>query len=203
MSQASLLRRSLDQLVVYLPLAVLLVMALGSWWLLRSLPDPVVINTPAAVRSGPDSIMEKLTVKTFDEKGRLQRELQGERSAHDPLRKELRIEGVRFATTTEKQVRVTARSRNAVASDDGEQVVLEHDVRVVRQATERDPEIELRTERLLTWPHKNLMRSEVPVDIRRGGDRFLGQRMSADIDRGDYQLQGRVQALVQPRHSKR
>lgn len=203
MSRASLLRRSLDQLVVYLPLALLLVMALGSWWLLRSLPDPVVISAPATLRQGPDSTMETLTVKVFDEKGQLKRELQGDRSAHYPERKALHIEGVRLTATNDKRVRVSAQSRRAVASDDGESVNLEGDVLVVRQATERDPQIELRTQQLLTWPNQNLMRSDVPVEIRRGGDRFLGQRMSADIDRGDYQLLGRVQGLIQPRHLSR
>ena len=33
------LRRALDRLTLYLPLLVMSVLAMGSWWLVRSMPD--------------------------------------------------------------------------------------------------------------------------------------------------------------------
>jgi lipopolysaccharide export system protein LptC len=70
MSLFALLRNVFDRLALYLPALVMGLFALGSWWLVRSVPD---LHTPMAaktVRKEPDYYLHGFSVKSFDATGR-------------------------------------------------------------------------------------------------------------------------------------
>ena len=76
------IRRSLDRLALYLPGILMALFALGSWWLVRSLPT-ILNDAPAkSVRYEPDYYLEQFSVKSFDKQGRLTREVTGHRAKH-------------------------------------------------------------------------------------------------------------------------
>ena len=88
------IRRSLDRLALYLPGILMAFFALGSWWLVRSLPS-LLNDTPAkSVRYEPDYYLEQLSVKSFDKQGRLSREVSGQRAKHYPDSDTLEISNV-------------------------------------------------------------------------------------------------------------
>ena len=78
------LRRALDRLALYLPAVLMALFALGSWWLVRSLPSIFAEPTSKQVRQEPDYFLEHFSVKSFDKSGRLTRELSGDRAHHFP-----------------------------------------------------------------------------------------------------------------------
>ena len=88
------IRRSLDRLALYLPGILMALFALGSWWLVRSLPT-ILNDAPAkSVRYEPDYYLEQFSVKSFDKQGRLTREVTGHRAKHFPDTDTLEISNV-------------------------------------------------------------------------------------------------------------
>jgi lipopolysaccharide export system protein LptC len=88
------IRRSLDRLALYLPVILMAFFALGSWWLVRSLPS-LLNDAPAkSVRYEPDYYLEQFSVKSFDKQGRLSREVSGQRAKHYPDSDTLEISNV-------------------------------------------------------------------------------------------------------------
>ena len=78
------LRRTWDRLSLYLPVLLMGLLAMGTWWLVRNAPvlrPPTTEDTP---RHEPDYSMKGFSVKTFDGEGRLQSEVQGLVAHHYP-----------------------------------------------------------------------------------------------------------------------
>jgi lipopolysaccharide export system protein LptC len=88
------IRRSLDKLALYLPGILMALFALGSWWLLRSLPSITTDAPTQTVRLEPDYYLEQFSVKSFDKQGRLTREVSGHRAQHFPNTDTLEISNV-------------------------------------------------------------------------------------------------------------
>jgi 2-C-methyl-D-erythritol 2,4-cyclodiphosphate synthase len=78
------LRRAIDRLALYLPAILMAIFALGSWWLVRSLPTFFNDATPKPVRQEPDYYLKSFSVKSFDSNGQLTRELSGDQAQHFP-----------------------------------------------------------------------------------------------------------------------
>jgi lipopolysaccharide export system protein LptC len=88
------IRRSLDKLALYLPGILMALFALGSWWLLRSLPSILTDAPTQTVRLEPDYYLKHFSVKSFDKQGRLTREVSGHRAQHFPYNDTLDISNV-------------------------------------------------------------------------------------------------------------
>ena len=78
------LRRTLDRLTIYLPLFLFAILALGSWWLVRSVPELMPPGIDPQLRQDPDFRLDQFTVKSFDATGRLTREVSGQSATHFP-----------------------------------------------------------------------------------------------------------------------
>ena len=84
MNASPVLRKAWDRLTLSLPLLVMLVLALGSWWLVRSMPDLWSAPRDKVVRKDPDYKLHEFVVKVFDAQGRLVREVLGDEGRHYP-----------------------------------------------------------------------------------------------------------------------
>jgi lipopolysaccharide export system protein LptC len=192
-------RRALDRLTLYLPLLVMALLAMGSWWLVRSMPNLGVEGLPKTVRKEPDYHLERFSTQVFDAQGRRIRQLSGDKARHYPQSDELHIDALRFAAINEQGVEVWASARRGVASGDGERVTLLGQVQAVRPAHGPTPRIELKAERLLALPKQEKLVSDLPVDIVRDQDRFVASGLDFSTRTGQYQLSGRVQGILQAR----
>lgn len=126
------LRRSIDRLALYLPALLMALFALGSWWLVRSLPSFIHELPSQAVRHEPDYYLEQFSVKSFDKQGLLIREISGHHAQHYPDTDTLEISNVTLrgqnpqqAETLRKQDVFTAKrmqlnSKNGVYELTGE-----------------------------------------------------------------------------------
>ena len=88
------IRRFLDRLALYLPAVLMALFALGSWWLVRSLPNLLNEAPVKSARYEPDYYLEQFSVKSFDKQGRLSREVSGHRAKHYPDTDTLEISNV-------------------------------------------------------------------------------------------------------------
>ena len=73
-----------ERLSLYLPVLLMGLLALGTWWLVRNAPAPLAASQSAAAPDQPDYSMKNFAVKSFDATGRLQSEVMGETPAITP-----------------------------------------------------------------------------------------------------------------------
>lgn len=198
MKTVPLLHKAWDRLSLYLPLLVMLLLALGSWWLVRSMPDLWTPPKEKVVRKDPDYHLQQFVVRVFDAQGRLVREVMGEDSHHYPDTDELHIEKVTYQARNEAGQRLTAVARKGIATGDGERVTLLGDARAVREGTAQLPRIELRGDKITAMIKAQKLLSEEPVKITRGADSFSANAMDFNLETGQYQLSGRVRGALAP-----
>jgi lipopolysaccharide export system protein LptC len=194
-------RRTLDRLTIYLPLFLFAILALGSWWLVRSVPELMPPGIDPQLRQDPDFRLGQFTVKSFDASGRLTREISGQSATHFPATQSLHIEGVRILAENELGTRMTAQAKKGISREPEQQVTLSGEVMAVRQADQQSPRVEMRGEALTAWLEEERLVSDQPVRITRGTDVFSAQTMNFDTRSGQYELQGRVRAVLPSRQT--
>jgi lipopolysaccharide export system protein LptC len=202
-----LLRSVWDRLSIYLPVMLMGVLALGTYWLVRSAPifSPPEVEQPA--RHEPDYFMNRFSVKTFDGAGRLKSEVFGSEMRHFPDSDTMEIDQVRIRSFNEQGRLTTATANRALTNADGSEVQLFGNALVVREAMtdaggQPLPRMSYQGEFLHAFMNTERVKSHLPVELTRGKDRFTGEVMDYDnLDRV-MQLKGRVKGTLVPKTSK-
>ena len=192
------LRRTLDRLTIYLPLILFGLLALGSWWLVRSMPELLPPGIDRQLRQDPDYQLENFTVKSFDASGRMTRELSGQSATHFPAKQELHIQGIRLFAENEVGTRIEAQAQKGVSLEKEQQVNLSGNVVVVRLADMQGPRMVMKSQTLTALVDEERLVSTNPVEIVRGGDVVTAQSMDFDTRNGQYKLQGQVKSTLAP-----
>jgi lipopolysaccharide export system protein LptC len=196
-----------ERLSLYLPLILMGVFALGTYWLVRSTPLLMQAEQEAPARHEPDYFMHKFSVKTFDGTGRLKSEVRGTDARHFPDTDTLEIDSVRIRSFNEDGRLTTATARRALTNADASEVQLYGDARVIREpvadkAGQPQPRLEFRGEFLHAFMNTERVISHKPVELIRGNDVFTSDSMDFDnLDRV-MQLKGRVKGTLVPNAAK-
>jgi lipopolysaccharide export system protein LptC len=194
------IRRALDSLALYLPGLVMAIFALGSWWLVRSLPTLLNDAPTKAVRQEPDYYLNQFSVQSFNSSGRLIKEISGKRAQHFPDSDTLEISDVVLQGVNPNGKRFNARADRALAKGDGSEMTLMGDVLLTQHASSKNnglSPIELRSQKLNTMTKEERLFSNVPVEIRRGQDVFAANSMRLNSQTGEYELTGKVRGVIQ------
>lgn len=189
-------RRLLDKLSVFLPFIVMALLASGSWWLVRSMPVLTAPTGNKAVRQEPDYRLGYFSVKSFDESGRMIREITGEKAQHYPASETLEIEQIRIEAESKAGEKMNARAAQGIATDDGKQVTLIGDAYAIRHAQGTSPKLALRGDRLVVLPDEDRVVSSDPIYITRDRDVFTADTMDFNSNTGEYELKGRVRGTL-------
>lgn len=198
-----LLRQAWDRLAIYLPIALMGVLALGTYWLVRSTPLVETETGEKAVRQDPDYLMEGFSIKTFDTDGRLKSEVRGEQGRHYPHTDILEIEQVRIRSINRRGHVTLATARRALANNDASEVQLIGDARVVREAVvDRNgtplPRVSFSSEFLHAFLADERIKSHKPVELTRGNDHITADSMDYNNLDQVVELRGRVRGTLQP-----
>ena len=124
MNRNHLWRQSREQLAAWLPVLLMLLFALGSWWLVRSAPPPRDAQTQRPPSDGPDYFMRQFSVRSFDASGQLRSQLSGAEGQHYASTGLLHVQApsLRFF---DRQGRLTvAQAREGQSNADGSEVKL-------------------------------------------------------------------------------
>ena len=205
MNLARLLRHGRDQLSAWLPALLMLVFALGTWWLVRSAPKINLPDSGQAASAEPDYFMRQFSVRSFDPTGRLKSEILGVEGHHFPANDTLEVQQPRIRSFDEQGHPTVATAKRAVANGDGSQVRLYGDARVVREPVRKSdgaaevPRMEFTGEFLHAFIDEERVSSDQPVQLRRGSDVFTGDVFAYDDRSGVAELTGRVHGVLQPR----
>ncbi len=199
-----LIRAGWERMSVYLPVILMGVMALGTYWLARNTPVIGVAPGQAALRHDPDSLMRRFSIKTFDPNGRLKTEIFGSEGRHYPDTDTLEVDQPRIRSFNARGELTVATAKKAISNADGSEVQLIGDAVVTRQAvTDANgrvrPVFEVRGEFLHAFMDTERIKSHKPVELIRGADRFTGDSLEFDNIGQVLDLQGRVHGVIRPR----
>lgn len=208
MSRRQMLRQSWERITLYLPVMIMGLLALGTWWLVRNAPMPLVPATEKARSNQPDYSMKAFSVKSFDAKGRLQSEVQGDLARHFPETDTLEIDLARMRSVAIDGRLTLATANRALSNADGSEVQLFGNAIVTREplparpGVAAQPRMEFRSEFLHAFTQTERVRSDKPVVLTRGNDRFTADGMDYDNLDQVLQLRGRVKGLLMPGAAK-
>jgi lipopolysaccharide export system protein LptC len=198
-------RRTWDRLSVYLPLVLMGLMAMTTYWLVRNTPAIGDAELEAAPRHVPDYFMREFSVKVFGDDGKLKSEMVGIEGRHFPDTDTLEIDQPRIRILGAEGRVTTAVAARGLINADGSQAQLFDKAVVVREATVNAqgvviPRSELQSDFLHVFANTEQVRSHLPVVLVRGtGDRFTSQE-GLDYDNLDQvmKLKGRVRGTLLP-----
>jgi lipopolysaccharide export system protein LptC len=195
------MRRLWDQLSISLPLILMALLAMGTWWLVRSTPNLRPTAIEAAARHEPDYFMRNFSIKTFDSQGQLKSEVSGDQARHYPDTDTVEIDRVRMRSFSVQSGISTASANQGVTNGDGSEVQLSGDARVLREARtdaagHRLLAGEFRSEFLHAYLNTERLKTHKPVQLRRGEDQFIADAMDYDNVERVLSLRGHVRGVL-------
>ena len=198
-----------DKVSVYLPVLMMGLVAMGSYWLLRSTPEPEVPPEERPVSHDADIIMKGFSVKTFDGVGRQEAEVFGVEARHFPDTKEIEVTDAKVRTFAPTGQLTVASANVITANDAGTVFSLRGNGQVIRQAGkdesgQRTPRMEFYGEYLKVTTRPESVFSDQPVLVIRDKDQMRGDWLAY---RGDNRrllvVKGNVKAELQPAGRRR
>ena len=197
------MRQGWEKFSLYLPIILMGMLALGTWWLVRNAPAPVAAAAASANPHQPDYFMKLFSVKSFDATGRMQSEIKGEMGRHYPDTDTLEVDKVHMRSVTPQGLVTLATADRALSNADGSEVQLFGNAVVTREALPggagtAQPRLEFRGEFLHAFTQTERVRSDQPVVLIRGNDRFTADAMEYDHLDQVLHLRGRARGVLMP-----
>lgn len=196
----------LGVLSAYLPLMLMGLVALATWWLVKNTPTLQGTKPAAALRHIPDYTMHNFTVQRFAADGSLRLQIEGDAARHYPDTDTLEVDNARIRSIAPDSGVTVATAKKAVSNGDGSEVQLTGQAHVVREASRVGDKsleaVDFKSEFLHAFLRTEQVRSHLPVTITRGTVQLQGNAMNYDnLDRL-AQFKGSVKATFGPGGSR-
>lgn len=195
--------RAWDRISIYLPVILMGLLAMGTYWLARNTPSFSAPGVQRAPTHEADYFLRGFSVKAFDPAGRLKSEIRGAEARHYPDTDTMEIDQPHMRQYNERGALTVATARRAISNADGSEVQLIGNAVVTREGADAQgraqPKLEISGDFLHAFMDQERVKSNKPVTIKRGSDVFHAESMDYDnLDRV-LELQGRVRGTLQPR----
>jgi lipopolysaccharide export system protein LptC len=200
--QLATLLRTWDRVSIYLPVILMGLMALATYWLARNTPSFNLPGTERVLTHEPDYFMRKFSVRSFEPTGRMKSEVHGSEARHFPDTDTFEIDQPRMRAVNADGVVTVATARMAISNADSSEVQLVGDAVVTREPPPDNPQgerVEVRGDFLHVFVQTERVRSHKPVILRRGDNQFTADSMDYDNLERVIELQGRVRGIIAPR----
>lgn len=197
----TLVRAGWERISVYLPIILMGLMALGTYWLARNTPSIPPAEVQREASHEPDYFMRGFSVKTFDAAGRLKSEVFGTEARHYPDTDTLEIDQPRVRSFNARGELTVATAQRALSNADGSEVQLVGNAVVTREPTtdangNTRPGLVIKGEFLHVFLDTERIRSHKPVELIRGDTRFTANSLEFDNIDQVMELRGRVQGTL-------
>ena len=195
--------RAIDTASTYLPLLLMAVLALGTWWLVKNTPLFENDRVAAPLRHEPDYTMTQFMVQRFGANGAMRVQIEGDLMRHYPDTDTFEIDNPRIRAIGDDGRITLATARLALSNRDGSEVQLSGAAHVVREATPTQTAIDFRGEFLHYFQFTERVRSHLPVVVTQGGSEIRADSMAYDTLARVLDLKGHVRAaLTSPNGAK-
>ena len=201
-------RRVGDKASMYLPVLIMGLLALGTWWLVRNAPKPIAVGPERVLQHDPDYFLKDFVIKNFEASGRLKSRLNGTAGEHFPDTDTLEIDDARMLSFTPDGRKTVGRSNRALSNGDGSEIqmfgqaVITREPMAARASQKALPAMQLESEFLQIWPNEERVSTNKPVVMTRGTDKFTGDSMQYHHLDQILQMQGRVKGVIEPGKAK-
>lgn len=196
------------RLTLYLPVALMAVLALISYWLVRTAPGEKAPEAVALYDDAPDYYLHSFSAQSFDANGKVLRQIQGGVGRHFPDTKWTEIDDFHGQSYAADGAVLLAQARRSLTNEEATEMQLMGSAQVLR------PELHLagqaprqravyRSEFLHVFTETGIAKSHLPVDVEYGRHHFRADSMVYDSVTQVLELQGRVKADFAPPPSKR
>jgi lipopolysaccharide export system protein LptC len=187
-----------DVVTTYLPLLIMVALALGTWWLVKNAPRPPVPREATAPRSEPDYEMAGFSIQRFAADGRLKLRIEGSRLRHFPDVDRLEVEQATVEAFAPDGRRTHAQAQRALANGDGTEVQLIGGATVRGQTPDGAP-VEVDSEFLHAFIDTERVRSHLPVRVKVGRDEVSAAGIEFDNLARKLELRGPMRGVFSPR----
>jgi lipopolysaccharide export system protein LptC len=196
--QAPWHHRLRDLASTYLPLLLMLLLALATWWLVKNSPAPPAPAAAAALRTEPDYSMSGFALERFDASGRLKLRIEGARMHHYPATDRIEIETVSVRAIAPDGRLTLATARKAIAPGDGSRIELSGGAEVTSQAADGETLV-MRSEALAVEIGAERVLSNQPVLVRWGSNELRGAALNYDHRARRLEVGGPLRVTLPPR----
>lgn len=183
-----------------LPLLVMALLVLGSWWLVRNSPRAAAPTEDRPVSNDPDYTMDRFAMERFDATGRLKLRIEGTQMRHYPATDRVEIDAALIRAWAADGHTTVARAQRAIGNGDGSEVQLWGGAEV----TSTDPDalpIVMRSEFLHAFLLTERVRSHLPVQVTQGATALRAAGLEYDHGTRRLQLEGPMRAELAPRNA--
>jgi lipopolysaccharide export system protein LptC len=197
------LRRAWDRVALYLPIMLMGIMAMSTYWLVRSAPELEEVRLEDVPRHVPDYFMREFSVRVFDAKGKLKSEIKGKEARHYPDTDTVEIDHPIIHSYSNDGRLTVANAKRALTNADGSELQLFDQAVVVRNGSDKNDvstRTQVRSDFLHLFMDTEEIRTHLPVELLRGDkDRFVGDKMHYNNLTSTIELKGRVSGVISPR----
>ena len=182
----------------YLPLLLMAVLALGTWWLVKNTP---ILGAPSgrdALRDEPDYTMQTFSVQRFAPDGRLRVRLEGRELRHYPADDRIEVDSVMLHAIAPDGRVTVASARRAVSNGAANWFELQGGAEVTGTDANGAPVV-IRSEYLQALLDSDVIRSDRPVQVLQGRNVLRAGGVVYDHGRRTLELSGPVRAVLQVR----
>ncbi len=203
LSSSMKLRRAWDRVALYLPIMLMGIMAMSTYWLVRSAPEMEEVRPEDVPRHVPDYFMRDFSVRVFDANGKLKSEIKGVEARHYPDTDTVEIDQPIIHSYSNGGRLTVANAKRALTNADGSELQLFDQAVVVRDGPDKNDvstRTQVRSDFLHLFMDTEEIRTHLPVELLRGDkDRFVGDKMHYNNLTSTIELKGRVSGVISPR----
>jgi lipopolysaccharide export system protein LptC len=154
----------IQRLTAWFPVLLLAAVAAVTVWLDRHVQPPETVANGKA-RHDPDYIAHNFTVTRIGPDGAVRYKMNARRMQHYPDDDTTDLEAPRVINFRNAGITMTATSKTAKLSSNGDNVYLQDDVRLTRSPYEGHSELNMRTSWLHVIPDDGFAKTDKPVQI--------------------------------------
>lgn len=184
-----------DAFSTYLPLLLMALLALSTWWLVKHTPALPAPPEKTGVRHDPDYTMRGFAIERFDRAGRLRVRIEGGELRHYPDTDRYEIDQARIQAVGSDGGQTLAVAARALANSDLSEVQLHGSARVTSRDA-RGRALEMRSEFLHAFLVTERLQTDRPVQVRAGADVLQAAGLRYDHGKGLLELAGRLQVRL-------
>jgi lipopolysaccharide export system protein LptC len=185
-----------DRFGGWFPLLLLAVLAAVTFWLDR-IVQPAAGPRANPANNEPDYFVDGLAAVRMDHQGRVKHTLRAQKMTHYPDNDLTVLVEPKFVTYGDGQAPVTVTSRNARMFGNGDNVIFEDQVRVVRAPYANRTELVVETNYLQVIPDANIAKTDKPVTIRDATGVVAASGLELNSETRVLKLQGRVKSTFE------
>jgi lipopolysaccharide export system protein LptC len=190
-----------DRFGGWFPLLLLAVLAAVTFWLDR-IVQPFAGSRVDLSSDEPGYIVDGLSAVRMDSRGRVQHTLRAQKMTHYPDKDMTLLVEPKFVTFGDGHAPVTVTSRNALMYGNGDNVIFENQVRVVRAPYANRTELVVETSYLQVIPDANVAKTDKPVTIRDATGVVSASGLELNSETRFLKLEGRVKGTFDGRNAR-